>query len=483
MRICLIASEVAPLAKTGGLADVSGALGKYLARAGHDVRLFMPFYSRIDRTKLQLYPVEFLQDVPLELGQHRYRISVFTAPLPGSRTPVYLVDCPALYGRNEIYSAEPDEHLRFVTLTRAAFECAQRMGWSPDILHCNDWHTGFGPLFLKAMYDWDRLFKSTRSVLTIHNIGYQGIFSAAAADDLGLGSKKHLLYQEDLRAGRVNSLKHGIIYADAVTTVSPTYAREIRTDRYGMGLQDVLRARGPDVLGILNGVDYDEWDPRHDRYLPRHYDSDSLASKAELKREFTSRLKLAIGPGTALAGIVTRLTVQKGLELLLDALPGTLARRDLAFVALGSGDAEYERSFARLQQQFPGRVVFHRGYSDEVAHWIEAASDMFVMPSLYEPCGLNQMYSLRYGTVPIVRRTGGLADSVELYDPATGLGDGILFDDFNVEAMSWALNVALDLYGEPEHWQRMVQNGMKKDFSWARQGAAYVRLYERLLRS
>jgi starch synthase len=230
-------------------------------------------------------------------------------------------------------------------------------------------------------------------------------------------------------------------------------------------------------------VDYDEWDPRHDRYLPRHYDSDSLASKAELKREFTSRLKLAIGPGTALAGIVTRLTVQKGLELLLDALPGTLARRDLAFVALGSGDAEYERSFARLQQQFPGRVVFHRGYSDEVAHWIEAASDMFVMPSLYEPCGLNQMYSLRYGTVPIVRRTGGLADSVELYDPATGLGDGILFDDFNVEAMSWALNVALDLYGEPEHWQRMVQNGMKKDFSWDRQGAEYVRLYERLQRS
>lgn len=483
MRICLIASEAAPLAKTGGLADVAAALAKHLHRAGHDVRLYMPLYSRIDRSKLDLYPVEFLRDVPLELGTHRFRYSVLTAALPGSQAPVYLIDCPVLYARRGIYSADADEHLRFLALTRAALECSQRMGWSPDILHCNDWHTAFGPLFLKAMYEWDRLFKTTRSVLTIHNIGYQGIFPAHAAGDLGLGPRANLLHQDDLRAGRVNSLKHGIIYADAITTVSPTYAREIRTDQYGMGLQDVLRARTETMIGILNGVDYDEWDPRRDRYLPKHFDPDSLDVKGELKRQFAERLQLSLGERTALAGIITRMTVQKGLELLFDALPSALAKRDLALVALGSGDAHYERFFMQLQRQFPGRVLYHRGFSDELAHWIEAASDMFLMPSLYEPCGLNQMYSLRYGTVPIVRRTGGLADSVELYEPSTRQGTGILFNDFNGTAMSWALNVALDLYAQPEHWRQMVLNGMRKDFSWDRRGAEYVALYERLRRS
>ena len=319
-------------------------------------------------------------------------------------------------------------------------------------------------------------------MLTIHNVGYQGIFPAAAMSDLGLASAE-LLHQEDLRAGRINSLKHGILYADAITTVSPTYAREIRTEQYGMGLQDVLRARGPAVLGILNGVDYDVWDPRRDRYLPIHFDATSLEKKAQLKRAFAARLDLTAAERTPLLGIVTRMTVQKGLELLFDALPDTLATRDLAFVALGSGDPHYERYFSQLQQQFPGRVVYHRGYDDELAHWIEAGCDMFVMPSLYEPCGLNQMYSLRYGTVPIVRRTGGLADSVELYDPDTGSGDGIVFDAFNGTAMSWALNVALDLYAEPQHWRRMQLNGMAKDFSWNRQGTEYVRLYEQLLSS
>jgi starch synthase len=482
MRVCLIAAEAVPLAKTGGLADVAGALTKYLHAAGHDVRLFVPLYSRIDRKTLDLRPVEVMQGTAIELGSHRYRLSVYVADLPGTTAPVYLIDCPGLYGRPAIYTSDADEHLRFIALTRAAFECSQRLAWSPDILHCNDWHTAFGPLYLKALYGQNRLFQATRSVLTIHNVGYQGTIPGSAASDLGLPNTE-LLHQDDLRAGRINSLKHGILYANAITTVSPTYAREIRTDQYGMGLQDALRARGPAVLGILNGVDYDVWDPRHDRYLPFHFDARSLGKKAELKREFAARLDLAAGERTPLLGIVTRMTVQKGLELLFDALPDTLAKRDLAFVALGSGDAHYERFFTQLQQQFPRRVVFHRGYNDELAHWIEAASDMFVMPSLYEPCGLNQMYSLRYGTVPIVRRTGGLADSVELYDPATGQGDGIVFDVFKGAALSSALNVALDLYGQPQHWRRMMLNGMAKDFSWTRQGAEYVALYERLAAS
>jgi starch synthase len=404
-----------------------------------------------------------------------------TTPMPGSAASIYLLDCPALYARATLYTAEPDEHLRFLAFTRAVFVCCQRMQWSPQILHCNDWHTAFAPLFLKAAYDWDRSFAGTRSVLTIHNIGYQGVFSSTAIEDLALGPKNYMLHQDDLRTGRINPLRHGIMYADAITTVSPTHAREISTDQYGMGLQDTLRARGSALSGILNGVDYDEWDPRHDRYLPKHFDPDTLQVKAQLKQQLLQRLNLEIAPTTALAGIVSRLASQKGIDLMFESLPQILEWRELGFVALGSGDVQYEKFLAELQQKFPGRVVFRRGYDDELAHWIEAACDMFLMPSLYEPCGLNQMYSLRYGTVPIVRKTGGLADSVENYDPVTGHGTGIVFNDFDSEGLEWGLNTALDFYAEPQLWAQMVRNGMQRDFSWQRQGGLYVDLYKRLI--
>jgi starch synthase len=425
--------------------------------------------------------MEGLQNMHVAVGPHRYVMSVMTTQMPGSAASIYLLDCPALYSRATLYTAEADEHLRFLAFTRAVFVCCQRMQWSPQILHCNDWHTAFAPLFLKAAYDFDRSFAGTRSVLTIHNIGYQGVFSSAAIEDLGLGPKNYLLHQDDLRVGHINPLRHGIMYADAITTVSPTHAREISTDQYGMGLQDTLRARGGALTGILNGVDYDEWDPRHDRYLPKHFDPDTLEVKAQLKRELLQRLNLEISPATPLAGIVSRLASQKGIDLMFESLPQVLEWRELGFVALGSGDVQYEKFLAELQQSFPGRVVFRRGYDDELAHWIEAACDMFVMPSLYEPCGLNQMYSLRYGTVPIVRKTGGLADSVENYDPLTGQGTGIVFNDFDSEALEWGLNAALDLYADAGHWSRMVRNGMQRDFSWQRQGGLYVDLYKRLI--
>jgi starch synthase len=272
------------------------------------------------------------------------------------------------------------------------------------------------------------------------------------------------------------------MYANLVSTVSPTYAREILTPEFGMGLQDDLAARAAqgNLLGILNGVDYDDWDPRWDRWLTRHYGVYELEAKAALKKEFLARLKLRHGRGIMLLGLVSRFTAQKGLDLLFDALPTLLAQRDVCFVALGSGEERYEQFFVQLQRQFPKRVVFHRGYSDEMAHWIEAASDAFIMPSMYEPCGLNQMYSLRYGTVPIVRRTGGLADSVQLFDPRAGTGTGIVFNDYNSEAMSWALNTAVDLYREPATWRKIVTNAMAQDFSWERQGKLYVETYQKL---
>ena len=481
LKICLVSAEVAPLAKTGGLGDVCAALTRYLHEAGHDVRVFLPLYSSIDRSKLDLRPVAALSDLTLQIGPHRYRYSVSTAQLPGSQASIHLIDCPVLYARGGIYTFDPDEHLRFLALTRAALECCQHLRWAPQIVHCNDWHVAFAPLFLRTLYGWDTLFSRTRSVLTIHNIGYQGVFSAAAAGDLALGDNRYLLHQDDLRYGIVNTLKHGIMYADAITTVSPTYANEIRTPEYGMGLDHALRARGDAVLGILNGVDYTEWDPRTDRYLPKHYDARRLSVKAELKNQLLATRGLANGARRPLAGVVTRLVGQKGIDLLLAALRQLLASGELACVALGSGEERYERALTGLQEDFPQGLAFQRGYSDESAHWIEAASDMFLMPSLYEPCGLNQMYSLRYGTVPIVRKTGGLADSVQRYDPATGRGTGILFEPPTPEALTAAVHGALDLHAQPPHWRRLIRNGMAQDFSWEHQGAQYVELYERLI--
>ncbi len=481
LRICFVSSEVAPLAKTGGLADVAGALPRYLHSMQHDVRLIMPLYASIDTHALDMHPVQFLQQAPLDLGSHRFRFSVFTARLPGSQLMIYLVHCPALYERPGIYTGAADEHLRFLLLTRAAIETCQRMGFAPQIFHCNDWHTAFAPLYLRSVYSWDRLFAATRTVLTIHNIGYQGIFAAAAASDLALGASSHLLHQDDLRHGRINSLKHGILYADVVTTVSPTYAREIRTAAYGMGLDATLRTRPDGVIGILNGVDYSEWDPRTDRFLPHQFDAQDLAGKEKTKQHLLRTLKLEARKRTPLLGIVSRMTAQKGFDLLFEPLPRILRERPLRIVILGSGETRYEEFFARVQQTFPAQVVYHRGYHEELAHLIEAASDMFLMPSLYEPCGLNQMYSLKYGTVPIVRRTGGLADAVELYDPDSGSGTGIVFDDYNAEGVAWALNVALDLYRKRAVWTRIMLNGMAQDFSWEKQGARYVELYERMV--
>jgi len=481
LRICAIASECAPFAKTGGLADVAAALTKYLHAQGHDVRLFMPLYAAIERGRFALTPLGGLSHLGIGIGPHRYQYSVYSATLPGTPAPVFLIDCPPLYARAAIYSTAPDEHLRFLALTRIALECCQHLGWSPQLLHCHDWHAALGPLLLRTLYSWDRLFAQTRTVLTIHNIGYQGEFGAAAVGDLALGENGYLLHQDDLRAGRINPLKHGCMYADAITTVSPTYAAEIRTPEYGMGLEQVLRDRGASLVGILNGVDYDEWDPRVDRHIGAHYDAATLEVKAALKQQFLARMGLKAGPNTALAGMVSRLAAQKGIDLVLAALPGLLARRDLTLVALGAGDAPYEAAMRELAATFPGRVAFQQGYDEALAHWIEAASDLFLMPSHYEPCGLNQMYSLRYGTVPVVRRTGGLADSVERYDPARGTGTGVLFDPYTAEALTGAIEAALDLHAQPAHWQRMVRNGMARDFSWTRQGAQYVALFERML--
>jgi starch synthase len=481
LKLCVLSSEILPFAKTGGLADVAGALVRSLRQLGHDVHAFMPLYSAVRAAHPELQPVLGAQQIPLAIGNTEYRFSLQTASLPGTDVATYFIDCPVLYDRANFYTDDPDEHRRFLLFTRATLESCRRLALAPDIFHCNDWHTAFLPLYLKTLYSSDTLLAPARSVLTIHNIGYQGTMPSAAVADLGLGSFEARLDRGDLAQGVINALKTGIKFADLVTTVSPTYAREICEGPLGMGMQATLRARTDRVVGILNGVDYRDWDPRHDPHLTAHFGPQDLHGKQTNKELLIAATHLDMAVTRPLIGMVTRLAEQKGIDLLFDALPSLLQERDFGLAVLGSGDPQYVAFFEGLARRFPSRVAFRSGYDESLAHLIEAGSDMFLMPSRYEPCGLNQMYSLRYGTIPIVRNTGGLADSVQHFDPASGIGTGCVFNDYDAVAARWAIGTALDWYSVPKSWQQLMQNAMAQDFSWTRQIVKYDSLYRELL--
>ena len=477
LKLCILCSEIMPFAKTGGLADAVGALIRELGQEGHEVRAFMPLYASIRRAHPELSPVLGLQNVGVTIGTRVYAFSVRTASMPDTRIAMHFIDCPELFDRPSLYTTDPDEHRRFLLFTRAAVESCLRLGFAPDVFHCHDWHSALLPLFLKTIYSAVPLFAHSRSVLTIHNIGYQGIIPRAFVGDLGLGSAEAGLDGADLAHGMINSLKTGAKFADAVTTVSPTYAREICETALGMGLESTLRARADPVIGILNGVDYREWDPRHDPHLSVHFSPQDLHGKSVNKQHLLAASRLDTVSHRPLVGMVTRLASQKGIDLLIDALPKVLEARDFAFLVLGSGEDRYAAFFKSLSRRFAGRAAFRSGHDESLAHLVEAGSDMFLMPSHYEPCGLNQMYSLRYGTIPIVRATGGLADSVEHYDPAAGLGTGCVFKDYDAPAVEWALHTTLDWFANPESWRRLMQNAMLKDFSWSRQVVMYEKVF------
>ena len=481
LKLCILSSEIVPYAKTGGLADVAGALVRNLADLGHDVRAFMPLYPVVRRNHPDLKPVPGAQRVSLSIGDTEYWFSLFSATYPKSDAPTYFVDCPALFDREQLYTFDSDEHRRFLLLTRAALEGCRRLGFAPDVFHCNDWHTGFLPLYVKTLYGLDPLLAHAKTLMTIHNIAFQGVMSSAAAPDLGIGAAWSLLDSGDMARGIINSLKTGIKHAHCVSTVSPTYAREICETPLGMGLQATLRERSDRVVGILNGVDYEEWDPRHDPHLSAHFAAQDLRGKLINKEMLIATANLKISTSQPLIGMVTRLSEQKGIDLLFDALPELLHARDFGLVVLGSGDEKYTDFFAGLAQRHADRVNFITRFDEPFAHLIEAGSDIFLMPSRYEPCGLNQMYSLRYGTIPVVRNTGGLADSVQHFNPGNGHGTGCVFNDYDVPAVRWAVNTVLDWYADPHSWATLQQNAMAKDFSWSRQVREYEALYRRLL--
>ena len=473
MRVLFVSSEVGPYSKTGGLGDVSGALPASLQSLGHDVTVVTPLYSSIKEGDHHLHRVYDAIAVP---AAGNYEFAAYLAD--DGRT--WFVDFPAFYGRPALYTNDPDEHLRFLFLTHAAVELCRRRGWAPDIAHGNDWETGMLPLYLKSIYSGDPLFVSTRTVFTIHNLGYQGVFASSILSHLSLGDYQHLLHQDHLRQGRISFMEHALLYADVISTVSPTYAREIQTPEHGVGLDGLLRLRSSHLVGILNGIDPNVWNPRSDRYLRANYSERTLDDKEINKRHLLESRGLDSSTDAPLMGVVTRLTGQKGVELMVRPLARLLSEGRVSFVVLGSGERKFEDALHWLASNFPGRASFHRGYDEPLAHLIEGGADMFLMPSLYEPSGLNQMYSLAYGTAPIVRRTGGLADTVSHYDPGTGEGTGFVFDHYSEDALTWAMDRALRTFPDKNAWRRMQLNGMAEDNSWERRAGEYDDLYRRL---
>ncbi len=474
MRILFLSSEVAPFSKTGGLGDVAKALPAALARLGHEVRVVTPLYAAV---RGDLVPTDVTLRLRFPFGVESARLALAR---PGPRHEVWFIDHPGYYQRPAIYGTAWDEHRRFGFFSVAALQAAQRMGFAPDVIHLNDWQCGLAAVALRGGFAPTSL-GTARSVFTIHNLAYQGNFPKAVMDDLGLPWA--LFHAGGLEFyDTVNFMKAGITSADALTTVSPRYAQEIQTQEYGCMLEGVLQSRADRLTGILNGIDDEEWDPAKDPLLPARYDASDFAGKAVCKAELRRRFgflepeRLSSRP---LFGLVSRLTAQKGIDLVLAAVPWMLSRAAAEFVFLGRGDEGYEKGFLALAAQFPGRVGVRIGFDSALSHLVEAGADFFLMPSRYEPCGLNQMYSLRYGTVPIVRATGGLDDTVT--DAALPDGDGLKLQHFAPEALAWALQRALEVWVRPDVLEGLRRRGMAKDFSWRVSAARYEALYASLL--
>jgi len=468
MNILMVASEATPFAKTGGLADVLGALPAALAERGEQVAVVLPAYreNRYPRLTREAYRNLW---IPIGPG---YLVDI--QQLTERGVAYYFVQCPALYDRDGIYGTTagdfPDNHLRFAVLSMAALGVARHL-FRPDILHLHDWQAGLTPVYLREHFRGDPTFIGMKILLSIHNLGYQGLFPREVLSQVALDPR--LLNPDQLEFfGRVNFLKAGIGWSDAVSTVSPGYAREIQTPEYGFGLDGFLRRHGP-ITGILNGVDYNEWNPEHDPLIARSYSAGDFSGKRACKQALLAEYGLPQDNlDRPLLAIISRFAAQKGFDILEDAA-SRLLQEDLNLVVLGSGDLPYETMFRALAQAYPQKVGLQVGYDTGLSHRIEAGADMFLMPSRYEPCGLNQIYSLKYGTVPVVRATGGLDDTIED-------GTGFKFRDYSGDALLDTVRVALRAYQDLDSWTRRMRRGMEKDFSWSASAGEYVDLYKRL---
>jgi starch synthase len=476
MNIVVAASEGIPFSKTGGLADVIGALPRALVQLGHSVTVYLPRYKQ---TRLESSSV-VLRSVTIPFDD-QYR---FCSVLDGGKhagVQFYFIDYPPFFDRDALYGLPtgdyPDNAERFALFCRAILEATKILG-VPDVFHCHDWQTALIPVLLRSNYVGDPAFHRVPTIFTIHNIGYQGLFDSDVLPLLGLPWELFTVKRMEFY-GRVNFLKGGIVFSDYVTTVSRRYAQEIQTSEYGFGLEGVLRARAATLAGILNGVDYDEWDPAKDKHIACKYSPESLEGKAQCREELLRQFELqSANPKAPVIGIVSRFAAQKGFDLIAQ-VADRLMIEPLTMVVLGTGEKEYEYLFRRLAQQYPNKFGLRVAYDNELAHLVEAGADMFLMPSHYEPCGLNQIYSLKYGTVPIVRATGGLDDTVESYDPQTGKGTGFKFVEYHGTALLEKVQEALSVFQNRPIWERIMRNGMTKDYSWHASAREYVKVFEK----
>jgi starch synthase len=477
MRILLASSEVHPFSKTGGLADMVGALGKALARCGHQVGIVTPLYAGIRERFPDLKRLDLALDLPL--GVRRVQGEVWSLE-PFVGLVVYFVDQPEFYQRPSLYDQEgvdyPDNAERFIFLSKAVAHLALHLPWKPEILHANDWQTGFAALLL-LHHRKSAGGQGPRTCMTIHNLAYQGIFPASQYALTNLPWEYFVPAGVEFY-GKMSCLKAGIAYADVVTAVSPRYAREIMTQEFGCGLDGLLRQRQGSLFGILNGVDYDEWNTISDAYIKYHYSSSDLGGKTENKLELQRELGLPADAGLPLFGNITRLVEQKGVDIMLGALEEML-HANIQFVHLANGSPVFQRAYLELARRFPARAAVRVGFDEGLSHRIEAGSDFFLMPSRFEPCGLNQMYSLRYGTVPIVRATGGLDDTVIDIKEDVDKANGIKFHEYTGQALAKGMRKALALYAEPDLLLKFRLNGMGTDFSWDRTAAEFVQVYQK----
>ncbi|MBJ6799487.1 glycogen synthase GlgA [Geomonas propionica] len=479
LNILITASEAVPFAKEGGLADVVGALPKYLSGRGHDVRVVMPRYYKVDRERYQLRQLPGVLVVPMGIIGNMY-CGVHEGRMPGSDVPIYFLEHEDFYGRESLYERDNKGYLdndnRFIFLSKASLELCKMIQFTPDLVHAHDWHTAAVPLLMNTSYLHDHHLAQAASLLTIHNMQHQGSFYEGAMDVLGIGWH-HFTFLELEMDNQVNLLKGGIYHATMLNTVSEGYAREIQTPEYGWGLEGVVRERSGALSGILNGVDYQEWNPEEDRLLPANYSAQDLSGKAVCKRELQRSLGLPEREDVPLIGMVSRLVKQKGIDVLAQALP-RLLELDIQLVLLGAGEPWAHFYFGGMAADRPDRFACRIGYDNTLAHRIEAGCDFFLMPSAFEPCGLNQMYSMRYGTLPIVRATGGLDDSVENFNSAQRTGDGFKFWNLDAGALfdtvGWAVH---SWYHDSEAIAALRQNAMAKRFTWENAAEKYEGLY------
>jgi len=488
VSVLYVSSEVNPFAKTGGLADVANSLPQAIFNSGQEIRVVMPKYGFISERRSRLHEVIRLKDIEVPMNGTVKKMNVRVGVLPDTRVQVYFIDNEEYFKRDSLYtdpktqSDYADNQDRFAFFGKAVFEMLKRLGWQPTLIHCNDWHAGLIPLYLKTHYKNDPFFANTKTLFTIHNIAYQGAFPETSATALDIPAT--LLKEASvIQDGKINFLKAGVTFADYVSTVSNFYAEEIKTnDEISGGMKSHFAKKVANFSGIVNGIDYKVWNPETDKLVPANYSSEQLIGKNECKKALVEKLGLPFSETTPLIGIVTRLAEQKGIDLILETLP-IILQKDVQFILVGHGEEKFVKDLETLKNKFPGKMGLVFSFDEHISHMVYAGSDIYLMPSKFEPCGLSQMYAMRYGSIPVVRETGGLADTVkDAKDGSEKSASGFKFKVYSKDDFTAAIDNALKAYQKKALWSNMINNAMGTDLSWNHSAAQYISLYKKILK-